>query len=114
MYSYNGVVLPKLPEWDKETYPYAFIYKILGSQYGFIVSDTRPYRQDDRIYCGSNKMGNLANPEVFHIPRADHAFTTFESYGNAVWTNTDILNTDGSVFLKATDPIPIYEGSVTT
>lgn len=25
-YSYNGVVLPKLPEWDKTVYPYAVIY----------------------------------------------------------------------------------------
>ena len=25
MYSYNGTVLPALPEWDKETYPYAYI-----------------------------------------------------------------------------------------
>ena len=24
-YSYNGVQLPKLPEWDKEMYPYAVI-----------------------------------------------------------------------------------------
>ena len=25
-YLYNGLRLPKLPEWDKETYPYAYIY----------------------------------------------------------------------------------------
>lgn len=25
-YSYNGVILPKLPEWDREAYPYAVIY----------------------------------------------------------------------------------------
>jgi hypothetical protein len=26
-----------------------------------------------------------------------------------IWVNYDILNTDGSVYLAATDPIPIYE-----
>lgn len=32
-YLYNGVKLPALPEWDKETYPYAVI-RTAGTDYG--------------------------------------------------------------------------------
>ncbi|MBR5862186.1 MAG: hypothetical protein IKZ08_02550 [Bacteroidales bacterium] len=43
-YLYNGVQLPKLPEWDKEQYPYAAVY------YGIYYSDYPEYGPEEPIY----------------------------------------------------------------
>ena len=42
-YLYNGVELPELPEWDKNTYPYACISHCYGDTYQFEVFKTKPY-----------------------------------------------------------------------
>lgn len=121
MYSYNGVVLPKLPEWDKTVYPYAVMYTTQWtdntvflcccsdlSQNGDTITLTTPSVQlmhdpDNADSMGYWYWGNVQNN--WNDVTADKTLT----YGYLLWTNKDILNEDGTVYLAASEPIPIYE-----
>lgn len=107
-YLYNGIELPALPEYDKTAYPYAVIEK---SQYGenlyyfhaFTEAPTMDgnnvWLNGNRIYCSSN---NGKDWGTFYNGVANYYGKVFIK-----WTNTDILNTDGTIYLAATDPVPV-------
>lgn len=117
-YLFNGVQLPPLPDWDKETYPYAVIHSAVsgGGYYLYLHSDTPSVHVE-------SSAGELwyGTPNATTISM--HVYPSFETewkyqltYGGAsamlkqvVWANHDILNSDGSVYLSASDPIPVYE-----
>ena len=127
-YSYNGTVLPKLPEWDREQYPYAYIdyYDSTGNSYSFFVT-SKPLRW----YAGGFVIGfPLNDPDAlasvfrwrYRPAYADGWYETGESdnagiYYGGVWTNTDIYYPDdysdetlaGTLFLAASEPVPVYE-----
>lgn len=134
-YNYNGVILPALPEWDKEEYPYVMISNngytdyedythctliahktlpttknnfILGDIHGvpdstdYVYSTCDPKHYPDGWYSSENGYGacsssnggsGLATVRLAHV----------------IWANYDVVNTNGSVYLAATDPIPVYE-----
>ena len=116
-YLYNGVRLPKLPEWDREKYPYAVLREM--------VSETTPYavyyskQQPTLNSSGKVFICSLAYPGVVtYCDYTDGALAwrstntsllTSTSVDGVFWTNTDILNEDGSVWLAASDPTPVYE-----
>lgn len=125
-YSYNGVVLPELPEWDRETYPYAVIK--LGN--AFIA-----YRNHVQLLVFEEidfTNGALQyDKNCLKTASADYTAEDFEwgeltqstSVGNIasiylLWANTDIYypedyeDTDlaGTIYLAASEPIPVYEG----
>lgn len=131
MYSYNGVVLPKLPEWDKTAYPYAVIYQEIGSYLGEL-------RETNALYCFAEPLqwnyllGYVTdNPGIRlrsqYIPTSgDTTWGEFteEEYGEIsglgqawasgslvwAWSNHDITNySDGTVYIAGVEPIPIYE-----
>lgn len=126
-YLYNGIRLPALPEWDKETYPYAVIITSTDVEsYRLYVSD-KPviYRRKDNLTAlalsASCKLGRSgivyqnypsmddakwSNPYITSISGATEWFDYASSY---VWANYDVLWDDGSVSLTASDPIPVYE-----
>lgn len=108
-YLYNGVgPLPGLPEWDREAYPYACI-------------------QQNELFATLHISGNPIVREGSLIRvSGGHGFSTLSSsdgewgdfrmaegsnqYGDTlIWANHDILNTDGSVHLAASEPVPVYE-----
>lgn len=119
-YLYNGVRLPKLPEWDKETYPYAWIYQAISSgTYYLRISDTPVVR---RLYpdygtasfysSGTGCRFNNTNGkwEQFDIEWGEPFDNYFpESRYLTIWVNQDMLNSDGTVYLAASAPIPVYE-----
>jgi hypothetical protein len=112
-YSYNGTVLPELPEWDKTVYPYAYIQMwdtgtqlVLLADYEMVINDagkwaikpvnghvTYNYSTSDSEWFKPFIPGGLPVPRVEFIK----------------WANFDILNEDGSVYLSASAPIPVYE-----
>ena len=122
-YLYNGVRLPKLPEWDKEKYPNAMItdgihttvtgigvatvlnlgtFHYEWNQYGryqFNMKDCALYKLIDNkwvlSYEGDRNL--ILNP--------DEERTT----DYVLWTDTDIVSSTGSVWLAASEPIPVYE-----
>jgi hypothetical protein len=129
-YLYNGVRLPKLPEWDKETYPYACIQQSWTDRYDFYISSKPLYvaQYDDISNRGRYFLENLKGTTYWQC-RSGAEMVKWESgvlvpfpYETLIvydpemptryaltWTNHDILKSDGSVYLAASDPIPVYE-----
>lgn len=115
-YLYNGVRLPKLPEWDKEAYPYAVIDWYEG---GFGVAFWRLYlfpvnlsgNGDSAIlpggitYCWYNYKTEEDTAWEYTASATPNNETVFVP----IWTNTDILNEDRAVYLAKSDPVPVYE-----
>jgi hypothetical protein len=114
-YLYNGVELPPLPEWDKETYPYAWIRTVNG-RYFFAATSSRPYY----VWDNDNGIGivsaygkyvryNLVDG-VWVLDAEDLGSTGFglkEGASMFVWTNFDVITEDGTVYFSActsTDP----------
>ena len=117
-YSYNGTVLPALPQWDKEKYPYAFIIG-LSTGYQFIVCDNpithkKPFNLS---YYVVNLNGNggsfdLENDE-WVLWRMDEAVSKYYPVDDItfLWANHDVINeTDGTTYLEASEPVPVYGG----
>lgn len=114
-YLYNGVRLPKLPEWDKETYPYAYIGERSGSaeyQGQIVLWFTKG---EAKISSSGTTIYNLSqsNAQYYLYEENTNKWNGFEyslmAHMKVFWTNTDIINTDGSVYCAASNPIPVYE-----
>ena len=112
-YLYNGVRLPKLPEWDKEMYPYAAIdyheSPYYGETYHLEFYTLRPYWKEDGVYppayCASGVSGLVDGKwaDIVYV----HFYPTAKS--TPFWTSFDVLNEDGSIYMAASEPIPVYE-----
>ena len=126
-YSYNGVILPKLPEWDRERYPYAYITwqepsdhpgvvlyflhvcpePLVLNNYGYATTGTDNVRY--RL-CVDEDTANAIGAEVWgEWERISIGSSTTVTGSNTVWTNTDLIKSDGSVVLAASEPVPAYE-----
>jgi hypothetical protein len=125
-YSYNGVVLPKLPEWDRERYPYAVIGGGMNSAsrgYRLYLTTTRPFAKQGDTMIHITAMGvyfkyfskiqdgiygEWIDDGTSEIEDGEF-FPIYDAVGGTIWTNTDILNEDGTVYLAASYPVPVYE-----
>lgn len=112
-YLYNGVQLPKLPEWDKETYPYAYISRevewVGDSHYRVLYMTRNP------LTINENEEVQMPDGNATCLIYAPYTTwgavneSTWSTNGFApVWTNTDILYEDGSVAIAASEPVPVY------
>lgn len=125
-YSYNGVVLPGLPEWDREMYPYAAITDVnLWRRPHHLMICTAPFSvftNDDTtitFISGTEEDAPLLRYEynsennsweVFNPTSTDKTWGPSSSYEPPIWTNADIISRDdGTLYLAASDPIPVYE-----
>lgn len=112
-YLYNGVELPALPEYDKNTYPYAYIIPELSGD-GFELATlsnrkTTPYKNT----CLFHKEIDTGLRWVVQ----DGAWVTTSFYGvrntPVIWSNTDIYYKDnvedvgGTIYLAASEPVPV-------
>ena len=119
-YLYNGVQLPGLPEWDKEKYPYAWIHQFNTANPSYVLRIAsepivykKPIYKDYYVYSmtGTGCIYNI-NDGVWEIFRSDVAFDNYFPESDVLfsWTNTDIINEeDGTIYLEASDPVPVYE-----
>lgn len=108
---YNGVELPSLPEWDKKVYPYAYITK--SFTWVLWLSSKPVYSNNGQLitsaalnilrwYCRIDTTDDWYGPDG-----PDEYAEGAGCGGHPIWTNTDIINTDGSVYLAASDPVPV-------
>jgi hypothetical protein len=121
-YSYNGVELPALPEWDKETYPYACIVYDDGVT-RLIVSNIAPlyWRRDDNSEgitaptIGTKAQYYEAMGELWeHKGNFPLLYNGLDSC-SWVWANTDILDKEsGNVYLAASEPVPVTDHNALT
>lgn len=100
---YNGVELPALPEWDKTVYPYAFIEKTLFMYYLRVL--TNPLAPDGDSFRFTQP--GLVTAVKSDMSGWDEWSEVTENTRTPLWTNTDILNSDGTLHLAASDPIPV-------
>lgn len=123
-YSYNGTVLPKLPEWDKTVYPFAYM---IGSNRLYLCSALPYAAAQTGIFAGY--MGIFATDDceaICYKPTTDGGFWQRDSesdksvsasemivglaFVDLIWTNTDVINIeDSTVYLAASEPVPVYE-----
>lgn len=134
-YLYNGVRLPKLPEWDREAYPYAVIV-----HYNYSLMLKHVYvlylMKDINIRGTDETTSGLPFEHMFYqagdikyrveIINGKHVTEWGEpteleesksvSVGNIMWTNSDIVlafdtehGSAGTVKLTASEPVPVYE-----
>ena len=111
-YSYNGTVLPPLPEWDKEVYPYAYItYK--SSLFRLLTLSKKKHAYSVTSCLFSSEIDTWLVWEL-----QDGTWEAINPYMNiapVIWSNTDIYYKDnvedvgGTIYLTASEPIPIYE-----
>ena len=119
-YLYDGVRLPKLPEWNKEAYPYGWIFSLTGSSFGFHLCSERPYIYAETGYmrgpsgaltdmgwlCNSNRMTKWIAESTNGNGRTS---TGEDDMVVPLWTNFDLLDDNGDLFLAASEPVPVYE-----
>ena len=126
-YKYNGIPipLPKLPEWDKTIYPYAFIqHSGTGGSLDFysLIVTTASGVMDDGYTIGEHTMcawvvaANEATAEALSgaypgistkvwLQFEDAVSETEYSYSYVVWSDHTIRNADNSIYLLASDPV---------
>ena len=110
-WNYNGTVLPKLPQWDRETYPYAYIDYSVGTYYLHFCASEMVIK-DNAMY---SKSGELVETK----------YSKIDKYGVQVWSelidseiglsgivapfwcNRDLYYTDGDIYLAGSDPVPV-------
>lgn len=114
-YLYNGVELPALPEWDATTFPYATIMPTTSGFYSVRFTAATVFY--------NNSVGNISINDIDADLRyiyyefngsewvgdgtVKELSIAFTSSSGATWSNYDILNEDGSVYLAASDPVPV-------
>lgn len=134
MYSYNGVILPKLPEWDKETYPYAYISEMYTGRTDYPQSSSyvAPYvltLLSEKPYWDSlSNAKRLKYSDSANVIRYEYRPYAFDGWVQTattvvmalkyddkdtydmslIWTNTDTDDFEGALLCAASDPIPVY------
>lgn len=115
MVAYKGVRLPKLPEWDRMAYPYAAILLYESAAYFHVVDKPFYSGHEDVIelplyttglywWMIRDRDSEWTYKGVWDSPDGWNA-----DFSHFAWTNTNIFNTDNSICLAASDPIPVYE-----
>ena len=122
-YLYNGVRLPKLPEWDRGAYPYAYITTstVLGITYYTLNICTSMYTAIHTDYTDewtlfaegtvlTTKIKESATewgaPEVYYEGKM-----TVCEYGSdyVMWSNHSFYGENGEEWITASVPVPVYE-----
>ena len=114
-YLYNGVRLPPLPEWDKEAYPYA-VLQGMNTSYRFNVSSLPIYTvvNDGHEYV---TVSPDAEGDNWEFNKGYEAWKRSIFGGGVVpivaipvfWANYDVQYEDGTLYLAASEPVPVYE-----
>ena len=132
---YNGVELPALPDWDKETYPYACILQTDDSAQIMLIVLSLPYQfstiradfegngtvETRSILCSyappntsGQSRGYLPYNGAWYSVGTEHwdggssgLYYGLTGFSNTpVWSNVDIINTDsGNVYFHTSSPI---------
>jgi hypothetical protein len=115
-YLYNGIELPDINEvWtkiNKEHWRYASIF-MSSSTRASLYFTQGPCRissgNSERVDIPGGYHYSYWNGGTWSDPTSyDEPFTS-DNAKDAVWANFDILNTDGSIYLAASDPVPVIE-----
>lgn len=116
-YSYNGVILPKLPEVDEEKCPCVYMYKS-GSYYiiqfcgafkPVTVSGSYTYINSAGNYVLYRYYPSTGEFEFRNEGYMENQTVSIRNPEDVFWANADLVYEDGSLFLATSEPIPVYE-----
>ena len=123
---YNGVELPDINEvWtDKETYPYAYVVDYLSGSRFYLYMVSEPCFIE---YYSQYSADFLFGPSSYRLCYYEFHYTSSPFYSGIwepvlydrvtsgsiqnvdkcplIWTSSDVLNSDGSVYLSASEPV---------
>ena len=118
-YSYNGVILPALPEWDRERYPYMCMTTNSSNSVVNLHMSSEPVVYDGKLNVTMIRTAYVPKPRLFvswtennnawgEIAEPSTDYNIY--YSNPlIWTNTDIVKSNGDVYMAASEPVPVYE-----
>lgn len=106
---YNGAVLPKLPEWDKSKYPYAYITNLENPKRFFAMFESEPLTASSNGYV-SNLFPNATEYNCEYIDGKWVNYSGSFLIHKLVWSNTDVYHNEeagGGLCIPASAPIPL-------
>ena len=112
-WSYNGIVYPVIEgQWqDKETYPYAFIYRYsstMGNRSYLVLCQTAPYYDSAKnAVCveGQYSCYHSSNGKYWSETTHDADFDITSAWG-IQWTSENILYKDSTdIYLEGSEPV---------
>lgn len=120
-YLYNGVRLPPLPEWDKEAYPYAIMEHTKSASYNIAYVTVAAQLTTEIIFTGEIVRVH-GKSSYYHMSwydedgfpvQWDEPVVSENDYNtplsSIMWSNFDIYHQDGTIYLAASEPVPVYE-----
>lgn len=112
---FNGIKLPVLPTEDT-AYSHRIIQKY-GYQYRlYLFTSNSVYYENGNAFFGNDgdykiyTCGSFTTEVALTAWKYSESGSGFSLIANSpitVWTNTDILNSDGTLYLSASSPIPV-------
>lgn len=114
-YSYNGVFLPKLPEWNVEEYRNAVLLNVPGTRtYRLMLLDDinieNIYGEDCLVIQDNYTLYTYTSQNDSEwCSILDVTYPAQYKLEDIVWSNASIYDTGGTLCLSASKPIPVYE-----
>lgn len=119
-YSYNGVVLPKLPEMPEgfecvavTNIMFTKVYCVFAFREPFDVSVHKGAMSwvvpDAEPYFGATYTGYETGAEGWSELSECKASSTTVAGNWLKWINYDVYTTDGELYMERTEPVPVYE-----
>lgn len=113
-YLYNGIELPALPEWDKTTYPYAYIsQRVSDGAYVLVCTNSKvQYVAISKMaYSNCDFAQYVAADDSFALEKtavSTNVYIQRQNNETLIWANVDVMQlSDNTVYLAASDPIPV-------
>lgn len=117
-YLFNGVRLAPIPSHDSAIYPYLMISydNYVGgevkSYYAWVT--TKPWKKGFLNFVTSEASsgycyGYDSGTDSWKFGEKWEDDAPFFSPHNPIWANHNVMNSDGTTYLSASDPIPVYE-----
>lgn len=118
LYGQDKVRLPKLPDWDKEAYPYAIIVEAVNSddsctRYSLYLAKTIDIFDSEYLmfstYNGPFLEYNYnTDSDNFTFEHDSESYAGTVYYRKHIWNYPDFVDNQGKVFAKS-EPVPVYE-----
>lgn len=117
-YLYNGARLPKLP--DVEGYDNAYMRISSRGAVRAYLTSVPLYESDGALYATAD--GNMLQFTCYdgiawventasksEYSKDEYVTTATSESTPLIWTKHDLMSIDGTIYLEASEPIPVYE-----
>ena len=107
---YNGIRLPRLPAWNQQAYPYAFIYG--SSQSADLVFAKSVDISENYLNLSGHEYVTYTTQYYSDWCRVEKNLYLGILLSAIKWASFDVINSEGEVILLGSNPVPAYEEAV--